>query len=294
MPLVTVIIVNFNAGQALLRSVSSALASPSVSTVAVADNASRDSSLGDLVRVLGDDSRLKIHKSAENLGFARAVNLLARDCNDPYLLILNPDCELQDGAVEHLVFALESDAAAGLAGPWVTDGAGRGQKGTWRRLPDPKRAIMTFTGLATLFSQDSMFEGVERSHEAPPTGPTKVEAVSGACMLLRRSAFQDVGPFDEQYAMHCEDLDLMHRLQLGGFHCLLVPDAGAIHVGGVSSASRPWWVHRQKHAGMQRYFSKFLASGHAPPFRWLVYAGIWMHYVATLPMVAFKRVFGGS
>lgn len=292
MPGTRVIIVNYNAGESLLACVESALASPAAASVVVADNASEDGSIAALQSIFGGDPRLAIRRNAENLGFARAVNRAAHDAAEPYLLILNPDCVLRPGATEALIDALEKDSVAAVAGPWVTDASGRMQKGTWRRFPDPWRALMTFTRLDRLPGRAPALEGVNRPGSAPPSAITPVEAVSGACMLLRRAAAESVGFFDEEYAMHCEDLDLMYRLAQRGFHCLLVPQAKAVHRGGVSSATRPWWVHRQKHIGMQRYFRKFGAGEYPAPVRWLVYAGIWGHYLFTLPAVVFKRFAG--
>ncbi len=286
---VRVIVVNFNAGEALLASVEAALASPLTARVSVADNASRDDSLFKLEERLEGDPRLDILRNDANLGFARAVNRVARNVGEPYILVLNPDCVLREGALAALVAALEAEPDAALAGPWVTDSEGNVRKGTWRRLPDPWRSLMTLSGLHRYSGRMPALAGIEAPGASAPSGVTEAEAVSGACMLLRRAAAEQVGYFDEQYAMHCEDLDLMRRLRAEGFHCLLVPAAKAVHLGGVSSASRPWWVHRQKHLGMHRYFRKFLAKQHVPPFRWLVYAGIWGHYLLTLPTVPFRR-----
>lgn len=285
-----IIIVNYNAGESLLACVEAALANPGTFAVAVADNASTDGSIAALETSFGGDSRLEVHRSDENLGFAQAVNRMARGATERYLLVLNPDCMLCEGALETLIEALDRDPGAAVAGPWVTDSSGRVQKGTWRRFPDPWRSLMTLTGLHRLSARAPALEGLDHPRGEPPPAITRVEAVSGACMLLRRTAAESVGFFDEAYAMHCEDLDLMYRLHQKGFHCLLVPAARAVHLGGVSSASRPWWVHRQKHVGMQRYFRKFRARDHAAPVRWLVYAGIWCHYVLTLPLVLFKGI----
>lgn len=289
---VRVIVVNYNAGEAVISCVESVLASPASAKVTVADNASTDGSLSALEERFGNDARLEIRRNSENVGFARAVNRVAREAREPYLLVLNPDCMLREGALEALVEALETDSGAALAGPWVTNSEGRVQKGTWRQLPDPRRSLMTVSGLYRFSGRVPALSGVETPGVEVPGGVTRAQAVSGACMLLRRTAAERVGFFDEQYAMHCEDLDLMHRLRAEGFHCLLVPDARAVHLGGVSSSSRPWWVHRQKHVGMHRYFLKFQAREHAAPVRWLVYAGIWGHYLFTLPLVPFRR--GGS
>lgn len=285
-----VIIVNFNAGEALLSCVEAVLAWPGELVVSVVDNASTDGSLEAVEAGFPGEIRLEIHRNGENLGFARAVNQIAKTTSEPYLLVLNPDCVLAQGALDALVAALEMDRAAALAGPWVTDSSGMVQSGTWRHLPDPTRSFMTVTGLHRLSAAAPVLAGVNHPDNQPPQEVIRAEAVSGACMLLRRSAVEPLGYLDEGYAMHCEDLDLMFRLQAAGFHCLLVPAARAIHAGGVSSASRPWWVHRQKHLGMQRYFRKFLARNYAAPSRWLVYAGIWVHYLCTLPLVLLRRL----
>jgi len=284
-----VIIVNFNAGESLLACVKALLERPGAFTVAVADNASNDGSIAALEAAFGGDPRLEIQRNAENLGFARAVNQMAREAREQYLLVLNPDCMLRRGALEALIEALEQDPDAAIAGPWVTDSSGKVQSGTWRRFPDPWRSLMTLTGLHRMSRHAAALEGVNHPRDEPPPGTRRAEAVSGACMLLRRPAAEAVGFFDEAYAMHCEDLDLMYRLRDRGFHCLLVPEATAVHLGGVSSVTRPWWVHRQKHIGMQRYFRKFGARDHWVPVRWLVYAGIWCHFILTLPAVAFKH-----
>jgi GT2 family glycosyltransferase len=90
--------------------------------------------------------------------------------------------------------------------------------------------------------------------------------------------------------MHFEDLDLMARIQQSGQHCLLVPKAKAIHQAGVSSASRPLWVHRQKHAGMQRYFRKHVFSQYGFVTRVLVSAANGLHYLLTLPKALVRQL----
>jgi GT2 family glycosyltransferase len=108
-------------------------------------------------------------------------------------------------------------------------------------------------------------------------------------MLLDRKVITELGLFDEGYGLHCEDLDLMYRLRNAGWQCLFVPAASAVHEQGVSSRSRPFWVHRQKHLGMARFFRKFQAAEYGPPIRWLVYSGIWARFVLLSPIVWLKK-----
>jgi GT2 family glycosyltransferase len=284
-----VVIINYNAGDALLRSVAAVLASDQALRLIVADNASTDGS-GEKLRHLyaGQDS-MELRQNAHNLGFARAVNACALAVTEPYLLILNPDCELAPGALAELKRALQQDPQAALAAPRVVDSQGRVLRGTWRSYPEPLKALMTASGLWRLGRWLPRLRGVESAAGELPQETCRAEAVSGACMLVRTSMFRQLGGFDEAFGLHFEDLDLMYRLRRQQHYCLYVPVASAIHHPGTSSRSRPWWVHRQKHLGMQRFFHKHYADHYSRPGRCVMIAGIWLHYVLTLPLVWLRR-----
>jgi hypothetical protein len=81
----------------------------------------------------------------------------------------------------------------------------------------------------------------------------------------------------------------MYRLHQRGLRCLFVPYARVFHAQGVSSASRPAWVHWQKHRGLQRFFVKFQAKQTSLPLRWLVIGGIWIRFAVTLPLAWLSR-----
>lgn len=286
-----VVIVNFNAGEALLRCVESVLSQNEAVRILLADNASRDGSAQAVASHYGPLDTIDVQSNRENLGFARAVNRAA-ECGQldgvDWLLILNPDCELFPGALSHLRTALESHPGHGIAGPMVVDRHGEPLRGTYRRFPDPWRSFLTFSGLWRLGRYLPLFQGVEPV-TALPQATTTAEAVSGACMLLPRKLFLEAGGLDEAYGLHCEDLDLMYRLHQQGRQCLFVPQARVFHQQGVSSASRPLWVHWQKHRGMQRFFTKFQAARYPFPFRWLVVTGIWTRFALTLPLVWLRK-----
>ena len=284
-----VVIVNFNAGEALLRAVASVLASREPLRLVVADNASTDGSCEKLRNRYARNQRLEILENAQNLGFARAVNACAMNAAEPFLLILNPDCELHAGTLAALREALEKDPQAALAAPRVLDNKGRVQRGTLRSFPEPWKALLTASGLSRLGRWIPRLRGVDASGHGLPAETCRVEAVSGACMLLRTGAFQELGGFDEGFGLHFEDLDLMYRLHSQHKYCLYVPSAKAYHQQGTSSRSRPWWVHRQKHLGMQRFFGKHYAARYPRVARWSLNASIWLHYVLTLPSVWLRR-----
>jgi GT2 family glycosyltransferase len=289
-PEIDVIVVNYNAGDALTRCVQSVLDQQAPVRITVVDNASGDGSIERLQRAINLPEVVRVRLNSKNLGFARAVNEVVGQLADQtcYLLILNPDCEMLPGSLNALRAALDNDPLSALAGPVVVDFEGRPMRGTLRRFADPWSSLLTFSGLWRLGRWFPLFKGVEDLGPLP-ADTTQAEAVSGACMLLRKSEFMAAGGMDGDYGLHCEDLDLMYRLRQRGLQCLLVPAARVFHAQGVSSASRPAWVHWQKHRGMQRFFVKFQAKQTSLPLRWLVIAGIWIRFAVTLPLALFRR-----
>jgi len=285
---VRVIIINFNAGDALLRSVASVLSTREPLNLVVADNASSDDSCEKLRSLHGGNQRLEIVENSSNMGFSRAVNALAMQAEEPYLLILNPDCELYPGTLAALRQALEQDQDAALASPRMVDEKEQTLKGALRTFPSPWKAVMTATGLAHLGSILPFLRGVELQD---PGGEEvkRVDAVSGACMMMRSDRFRLLNGLDEAYEMHFEDLDLMYRIQKNHWFCLYAPAARAYHMPGISSRSRPTWVHFHKHRGMQRFFSKHQASEYSPLSRGLFHSMVWVHFLLTLPQVWLNR-----
>lgn len=283
---ITAIIVNFNTGELLEACVRALLTSTVVPRILVIDNASTDNSAGALRDRLVDEPAVEVRFNAANLGFARAVNQGLQQSPLDDALVLNPDCLVEPTTLELLAQALARDDRAALAAQLVRDARGRPERSVLRRFPSVSRSFFTVTSLDRLVSGA---EGVSVETGALPAQTVQAEAVSGACMLLRRAALAQTGGFDEAYGLHCEDLDLMFRLRTAGWHCLFVPGALATHHQGRSSRSRPLWVHYQKHLGMRRFYRKFQAPGQAWPTRLFVQAGIWLHFLALAPLALLRR-----
>ncbi len=286
---VSTIIVNYNAGETLQQCVSALLQGNTATEITVVDNASSDGSAENLRSHYSSQPGIEFLFNTDNLGFAPAVNMAARRSKADWVLILNPDCILEPDTLDSLIVALESDDRAAMAGPAVRDEQGQIQRATLRRFPDPWKSLMTASGLWRLGKWIPAFHGVEADTSKVTEGVQVCDAVSGACMLVRRSALETVGYMDEGYAMHCEDLDLMFRLRQQGWHCLFVPQASCVHKQGLSSRSRPTWVHFQKHRGMARFFAKFQAESTFLPLRMLVYTGIWLRFIILWPLALIRR-----
>jgi GT2 family glycosyltransferase len=286
---ITAIVVNFNAGEALGNCVRALLDSTVNVGVVVADNASTDGSAENLRSLYGDYPGIEILFNPVNLGFAAAVNACARAVRTDWILIINPDCVVERDTIALLSDEAGRDERAALAGPGVLGRDGKLERASLRRFPDPWNSLMTISGLWRLGRWIPLFRGVPVDDASMPAGTVTADAVTGACMLVRRQALVEIGYMDEGYGLHCEDLDLMYRLHEAGWHCLYVPRARAVHTQGVSSRSRPMWVHRQKHLGMARFFRKFKAAEYPLPVNWLVYTGIWLHYALLAPFAWLRK-----
>lgn len=279
--MISAVIVNYNAGETLSGLVKSLLTEHGPARVIVVDNASSDGSLEYLAAEVRDE-RLLLVRNATNRGFAAGCNQGAACTDTPYLLFINPDCRIGTQALERLSASLRAQPDAGMAGPLILNADGSEQRGCRRYLPDPRRALMRVLGLGQPDAHGAV-AGFDLTGTPLPASVTEMEAISGACMLMRREVYLRVGGWDEGYFLHCEDLDLCMRMGSQGYKVLFVPDAVVTHVKGVSSRGRNVFVLWHKHRGMWRYFGKFQRQ--ASPF-WLtalVWLGIWSRFLLLLP-----------
>ena len=144
--MISVIVVNYNAGQLLKDCVRAALAQ--VSEILVVDNASSDSSVEGCARQFADEPRLRIRRNHANLGFAAACNIGYSQAKGDFVLFLNPDCRLQEGALSELLRALQADAAVGMAVGLLVNPDGSEQDGGRRAVPTPWRSFVRAFGLS--------------------------------------------------------------------------------------------------------------------------------------------------
>ena len=273
---ISVIIVNHNAGALLGDCIQAVLGQ--VREVIVVDNASTDDSLAPL-RTQADQSVLRLIESRQNLGFAAACNLGVRTAQQPYVLFLNPDSLPAPGTPARLLQVLQQHPEAGMVGGLLLNPDGSEQRGGRRALPTPWRTFVGAFGL-TRFSRcwPRLFFDFHLHRQPLPQHPISVEAISGALMLVRREAMEAVGPWDEGYFLHCEDLDWCLRFHQKGWDILFVPDAPVVHHQGTSSRARPLFVAWHKHRGMLRFYRKFFRQHYPGPLMWLVAAGVWLRF----------------
>ncbi|MDB5983904.1 MAG: hypothetical protein JWQ69_4919 [Pseudomonas sp.] len=285
-----VIIVNYNAGKFLTACVSSAFAA-GASRVIVVDNCSHDDSLAILERRHKIGESFNIVRNSTNLGFAAACNIGTRYSTAPNIFFLNPDSELAVEALHCLVKALNSSPSVGMVGGFLCNPDGSEQPGGRRVFPTPQRAFLRAFGLTRLTRFFPAAFSDFLLHKDPlPDGPIEVEAISGACMLVKREAMESVGLWDEDYFLHCEDLDWCMRFRRSGWEVLFVPGARVTHEFGVCSQSRPYFVEWHKHRGMLLFYRKFFRRQYSV-FLWGgVVMGVWSRFSLIVARHAFIQL----
>ena len=272
------IIVNYNSGSLLSNCVASVLAARG--RAIVVDNASSDDSIDMLTMKFGGMAGLMVIRNIRNLGFAAACNIGAGVATAGHLLFLNPDSVLDRQSLAKMQFVLDSASDIGMVGAFLSDPDGSEQPGGRRVFPTPRRAFIRAFGLSRLGEWfPSLFSDFLLHKEPLPAEPAAVEAISGACMLVKREAMEDVGPWDEGYFLHCEDLDWCMRFRRKDWDILFVPDARIIHHQGACSRSRPLFVEWHKHKGMMRFYRKFFRDRYPKPLWALVAFGVWLRFL---------------
>jgi GT2 family glycosyltransferase len=172
-------------------------------------------------------------QSATNLGFARANNRAFDESVGDCLLFLNPDTELSGSAVEALYCSLQSLPDAGIVGGRLLNGDGTVQTSCIQSLPTLVNQMLNSEFLRTRWPRSSLW-GMEALFAAG-TVPRPVQAISGACLMVRRRIFEEVEKFSEEYFMYVEDIDLCYKVGKAGYTNYFVPDARVVHFGGSSS-----------------------------------------------------------
>ncbi len=292
---VSVIIVNYNAGQELTASVASLLQAEAVDEIIVVDNASSDASIRELCGTFPEESHpLKVLSNQKNLGFAVACNQGARVARGACLLYLNPDCLVEPDTVVVLLNALRDEPRAGMVGGLILNHDGSEQRGCRRMVPTPWKSFVNSMGLRFLSRWwPGVFTDFRMDGTPLPDRPVAVDSISGACMLVRREALIDVGPFDEEYFLHCEDLDWCMRFRLRGWKIMFVPKARLKHSKGSCSLSRPVFVEWSKHKGMVRFSGKFFANLYPRPVFLLICLGIWLRFGISLGKILLRKTVSG-
>lgn len=233
--MVGIVIVSHNTKDMTLACIESVLAQTMrPHEVIVVDNASTD---GSADAIEAEYPQVQLVRSVRNLGFAAANNLAAKESTAEYLLLLNPDTVVREGAIDKLVAFAESRPEGGIwGGRTVFEDGSLNPASCWRRQTLWSLVCMA-TGLGSLFRGSGWFNpegngGWKRDCQR------EVDIVSGCFLLIRRELWDQLGGFDERFFIYGEDADLCLRARKMGYRPMITPEATIVHYGGASEKVR--------------------------------------------------------
>lgn len=232
----SIIIVSYNSIDYLKNCLNSIIKNPPLPDreykIIVVDNASVDGSR-ELVKNQYPDVRLIANP--KNTGFSAANNIGIRANSSEYILLINSDCEAFENSIENLVFFMDDNKDAGIAGPKIVNSDGSIQL-SCRRFPSFFDAGMH--SILEHIVPDNRFSRRYKLADIKRDKPVKVDWVSGSCMIIRRQALDDTGFLDEHFFMYVEDTDLCYQMWKKDWKVYYNPHSRILHHSGGSTRGR--------------------------------------------------------
>ena len=267
----TISIVNYNAGEYLLKclqSIEEVKAEAKINVV-VLDNASVDDSIA---RAKEKYPSVKFVESKENLGFGRGQNVILKDLSTEYVLILNPDTELESGVLTKTLDYMEKNPGVGMLTCRIVLPDGTVDLTAHRGLPTPWASFLYF-----VLKNDSLYHLTGRNM----TEAHEVDAISGSFMLTKKSVLEKIGLFDEDYFMYGEDVEFCLRAKRLGIKVDYFSQPQLTHLGQVSGSSRGAILGEYK--GL-----KYIYQKHQPAWQYFVLR-LLLKVGALLRLIIFKN-----
>ncbi|MFD6165095.1 glycosyltransferase family 2 protein [Oerskovia sp. NPDC060287] len=264
-----VICVIYNPGEELLdfaTSLRSATARPT--ELVLVNNGGPSKIADDLAQAPGT----RLVESGGNLGYGRAANLGARGAEGSWIVVANPDLVWSPGSLDVLLAAGDRVERAGSLGPKLLDTDGQ-EYPSARAIPSLRLGV-GHALLGKVWPTNPYSRAYRSANDPGDASERPAGWLSGACLLLRREAFEEVGGFDEGYFMFFEDLDLGDRLGQAGWANVFVPSAEVTHVQGVSWKKDPAPMIRAHHRSARRYLDRRYSSWYQAPLRWVIALGL--------------------
>jgi GT2 family glycosyltransferase len=260
--------------------------------IIVVDNASRD---GTVEMLRAEFPAVRVIVNATNVGFAKAMNQALRVSQGRYALLLNNDTVVLSNALDRLVAFADAHAEIGICGPKILNRDGTLQKQCRRSYATPWDLFCYFSGLSTLFPHSPLFARYLMTYrDEDETHPA--DAISGACMLIRRAVLEQIGWLDERFFAYQEDTDYCLRAQRAGWRVYYYPEAQIIHYASQGgSRVDPFRSIWEWHRSYFLYYRKNLAARYFFLFNWFYYVVMVFKLLTALGVNLFRREkFAGS
>ena len=229
----SVIIVNYNVRYYIEQCINSVLKATEgiEAKIYVVDNHSHDGSVSYLHKHFGD--KINLIESNHNLGFARANNIAIRQSQGDYLLLLNPDTIVSEDSIRTVLDFMDAHPKAGGAGVRMHNSDGTIARESRRGMPTPFVSLLKMLGFSKRYYMSHL----------PWDEAGKIDVMSGAFMMLRRSVLNQIGLLDEDFFMYGEDIDLSYRILNAGYENWYVP-VSIVHYKGESTQKTSFrYVH---------------------------------------------------
>ena len=251
--------------------------------ILVIDNASTDGS-AEMVRRQFLQTHLIANK--ENRGFTAANNQGLGRSQGRFLLLLNPDTEIVGDALLTMLRYMEANPKVGALGPKLVKPDGSIQSSR-RRFPTFATALVESTVMQEWWQNNRVLRRYYMA-DTPDNAIQGVDWVVGACLLVRRQAYEQVGGLDEGYFMYSEELDWCRRIKAAGWEIAYLPTAAVIHHEGKSSEQVVPARHIYFQSSKVRYFRKHHGAFQAEVLRWFLL----ITYVYQMAREALKWLVG--
>jgi len=245
------------------------LASTSTVPTTVVNNAPDDREIGP---ALADRDRVRLVEAGSNLGYGAGMNLGTRESGHPdWFLLANPDLTFEPGAIDELVRVGESDSTIGAVGPLIYTAGGEVYPSA-RRLPSLRDGIgHALFGL--IWKSNPWTRAYLADREDPPV-QREAGWLSGACLLVRREAFEAVGGFDDKFFMYFEDVDICARMHHTGWRIVYAPSAVITHTGGHSTQAANRTMIGIHHESAYKYLAARYRAWYLAPLRFALLVGL--------------------
>lgn len=273
----TISIVNYNAGEYLIKCLSSIskIENELELDIFIIDNKSTDGSIEKAKKMF---PKFNFIQNNKNIGFGSAHNIILKKAKTPYILTLNPDTQIPKGTLKFVYDYMQKNKDVGISTAKVEKEDGTLDIASHRGFPTPRASFKYF-----FLKDDSEYhltkKDMSKIHE--------IDSVVGAFMFCRKDVLDRVGYFDEDYFLYGEDLDLCFRVKQAGYKIVFIPDVKVLHVKGVSSGIKKHSMkassanQKTKNKSMDSFYEtmkifyrKHYAKNYPGIFNQLIYSGI--------------------
>lgn len=230
----SIVMVTYNSAEVIQHSLVPLLEIPNTELIVV-DNNSADSTL----KWLGQhSSRIKILENSQNIGFAKAVNQGVKESTGDIIMLLNPDAIILPDGVSGLVDSLTNEDGVGIVAPLIEHPTGRLEIMSAGRFPTSWRMFTHYSGISRISKSEWAQGHYFLLNRALPR-LLDVDWVTGACFVMRREHWLQVGGLSERWFMYAEDVELCFKVKSEGLRILVDSSISATHLVGQSDSSKP-------------------------------------------------------